>query len=250
MIRSFHEIYIYNSKIFQKDCFMRTSELWVWNFISRHTDDLSSAIHHTNDHSVCLTRLSGMFTEYKRQWKINLHDANEARTPLPCWSPRNAICVFAGPISGARIGRSRRAKYLPGVQRARKKRRGKVTRTGIISCGFLRSLRDFHLDAVRYASPFIVSRDADPWISLSREREAEAETMFCETSISLRYPVDRGWKYLYVDEYGKQRDKILGCQNECDTRTNVSANTNIPDIYRTDNFSHGLYGDISKRRTI
>lgn len=128
----------------------------------------------TNDSLVCLTRLSVMFTEYKRQRKINLHDANEARTPLPCWSPRNAICVFAARFLERESVEAEGRKYLPDVQRARKNAEARLLEPGIISCGFLRSLRDFHLDAVRYASPFIVSRDADPvgfFIGISERRE-------------------------------------------------------------------------------
>lgn len=71
-----------------------------------------------------------------------------------------------GPISGARIDhRSRRARYIftGRARRACKKAKARLHGAGIIlKRFFLRSLRDFHLDILRYASPFIVSRDADP----------------------------------------------------------------------------------------
>lgn len=84
--------------------------------------------------------------------------------------------------------------YLPNVQgELAKKVKARLHGAGIISKRFfLPSLRDFHLDFLRYASPFIVSRDVDSRCGFLHQESnnREANTLRYTTRQSARYSID------------------------------------------------------------
>lgn len=89
------------------------------------------------------------FTEYKRRSKTNLHERHVL--PFPRWISRNTICTLTTRFIYIFIGRAKVGE---------KPRQGH-SRDDIVSSSFLRSLRDFHLNVFRHASPFVLFRDAD-----------------------------------------------------------------------------------------